>query len=418
MERSNPAIIKDAPFPNCYAKELLCIAKGVGVWLEDTGGKRYLDFAGGIAVNALGYGREDLAQRVYRQMQKLTHISNLFITEPALELSGKMVKSGDFQAVQFLNSGSEANETALKYARLYALRKKGPGHHKLLCFTGSFHGRTMGALSVTPTAKYQDPFQPLIPGVVVAGFNDTADLTKKLDGSFAGVIVEVVQGEGGLEVMTTEFAGALNRACSELDLLLIADEVQTGLSRTGSFYAAEGVGLRPDIVTLAKPLGGGLPLSAVLLPAKVNELIHPGEHGTTFGGGPVTTSLGSMIWDTLSEPSFIEEVRQKAVFLTEALEGLRGSFPFLGRIKGKGLLLGLEVGGVQDKDVKDSEIQDKDPETPDLLTRSLEDMREAGLLALRCGTNVLRIAPPLIITKEEIQIGIDIMRKVFEGLGG
>ena len=407
------ALIKEHPLPNCFSPELLMISKGDGVWLEDAAGRRYLDFTGGIAVNALGYGREDLAEIACRQMKKLVHISNLFITEPALELATKVIAhgvhgaSGDFQAVQFLNSGSEANETALKYARLYALRRKGEGHHKLLCFTDSFHGRTMGALSVTPNPKYQTPFLPLVPGVEVAEYNDTEGLEKALDESFAGVIVEVIQGEGGLAGMSREFAAALNRLCRKHDLILIADEVQTGLSRTGSFYASTEVGLEPDIITLAKPLAAGLPLSAVLIPEKVNTLIHVGDHGTTFGGGPVTTAVASKVWDILSNPQFIAQIRDKGEYLAEKLEALAKGYSFLGGLRGRGLLLGVEV------------LQERLPqraENADAMPALLQAFREEGMLILRSGQNILRIAPPLIIGTEEIDTGIAIMARVFDKL--
>lgn len=419
------AWIKEHPLPKCFSPELLMISKGDGVWLEDAAGRRYLDFTGGIAVNALGYGREDLAEIACRQMKKLVHISNLFITEPALELATKMVArgahkahgvrraqgareaSGDFQAVQFLNSGSEANETALKYARLYALRRKGEGHHKLLCFTGSFHGRTMGALSLTPNPKYQTPFLPLVPGVEVAEYNDVDALEKTLDESFAGVIVEVIQGEGGLAGISREFAAALNQLCRKLDLILIVDEIQTGLSRTGSFYASTEVGLEPDIITLAKPLAAGLPLSAVLIPEKINTLIHVGDHGTTFGGGPVTTAVASKVWDILSNPRFIAQIRDKGEYLAEKLEALAKEHSFLGGLRGRGLLQGIEV------------LQERLPqsaENADAMPALLQAFREEGLLILRSGQNILRIAPPLIIGTEEIDTGIAIMARVFDKL--
>ncbi len=391
------ALINEHPLPKCFSSELLMISRGNGVWLEDSTGRRYLDFTGGIAVNALGYGREDLAEIASGQMKKLIHISNLFITEPTLELGRKMVASGDFEAVQFLSSGSEANETALKYARLYSLRTKGEGCHKLLCFSGSFHGRSFGSLSVTTNPKYQLPFMPLLPGVEAVPYNDIDSLERTLDGGFAGVIGEVIQGEGGLSSMTPEFAKTLNALCRKHDVILIADEVQTGLSRTGSFFASTETGLQPDIITLAKPLAGGLPLSAVLIPQKINCLIHVGDHGTTFGGGPVTTAVASKVWDILSDPAFIAQVRDKGYYLREKLSALASRFTFLGEIKGRGLLLGVEV--LLEGDV-----------IPSLL----DSFREEGLLILRSGQNVLRIAPPLIITTEEIDTGVEIMNRVFE----
>ncbi len=410
------ALIKEHPLPNCFSPELLMISRGEGVWLEDASGRRYLDFTGGIAVNALGYGREDLAEIAGRQMKQLVHISNLYITEPALELANKMIARGlgeaeqssganRMVAVQFLNSGSEANETALKYARLYAHRKKGEGHHKLLSFSGSFHGRTMGALSVTPNAKYQTPFLPLIPGVEVGEYNDVDALDKTLDGTFAGVIVEVIQGEGGLAGMSREFAAALNRLCRKHGVILIADEVQTGLSRTGSFYASEGIGLEPDMITLAKPLAAGLPLSAVLIPEKINSLLHVGDHGTTFGGGPVTTAVASKVWDILSDTQFIARIRDRGGYLADELAGLTAKYEFLGGVRGRGLLLGVEV--LQERLARGSD-------TAAIMPALLAAFREEGLLILRSGVNILRIAPPLIIEPEEIDAGITIMARVFD----
>jgi acetylornithine/N-succinyldiaminopimelate aminotransferase len=401
------ALAANHPLPKCFAPELLVIRRGRGARLQDRAGRWYLDFTGGIAVNALGYGRADLARTAYRQMRRLTHISNLYTTEPLLELGAKMLAAGGFAAVQFLSSGSEANETALKYARLYALRRKGPGCHRLLCFTGAFHGRTLGALSVTPTAKYQEPFLPLVPGVEVVPYNDAAALERVLDRSFAGVIAEVVQGEGGLTAMTPEFAAALNRLCRAHEVILIADEVQTGLGRTGALFASRELGLTADIITLAKPLAGGLPLAAALLPAKVNDQVHLGEHGTTFGGGPVTTAVASRVWDLISAPRFLESVRVKGERLRGRLQELAAGFPFLGGVRGRGLLLGLEVK---------LEALPAGAGSGDPLGDLLIALRGEGLLALRSGTNILRLAPPLVITPKEIDEGIARMTRAFKRL--
>ncbi len=392
---AEPAIASNLPFPPQYGGELLVISRGRGVWLEDAAGKRYLDFAGGIAVNALGYGRADLANTAMKQMRRLSHISNLFTTEPALALARAMLEQGPFKfaSVFFGNSGTEANEAALKYARLYALRTKGPGHEKLLCFSGAFHGRTLGSLSCTPSPKYQDPYLPLIPGVVVAPYNDAKALDRALTEEFAGVIVEVIQGEGGLAAMTEDFAGALNLACARTGAILIADEVQTGMARTGTFYASEEVGLQPDIITLAKPLGGGLPLSAVLIPGKVNDLIHLGDHGTTFGGGPVTTAVAAKVWETVRRPEFIRHVRDMGEQLRQGLTRIKASHPEkVGELRGRGLLRGFEY--------TDGEVKD-----------FVETLRERGMLALRSGSNVVRIAPPLVITGREIDTGIRLIEE-------
>ena len=395
----NSAFIDNHPFPQHYAKELLVIESGDGVWLTDRRGKKYLDFGSGIAVNALGHGRDDLAETAAAQMKKLIHVSNLYATAPALKLAEELRRQGPFEAVFFGNSGTEANEAALKYARLYSLRVKGEGCHRILSFQGAFHGRTLGALSCTFNPKYQDPFQPLVPGCEAGPFNNCADLESRLDGSFAAVIVEVVQGEGGLTTMSGEFAGCLNRFCGKHDVVLIVDEVQTGLTRTGSLFAHTQIGLKPDIVTLAKPLAGGLPLSATLIPAKINRLLHIGEHGTTFGGGPVTTAVALKVWEMLSDEAFIDQVRRKGEKLHGMLEDLKKKHDFLGEVRGLGLLKGIDINRVDSLSV-------------------IQRAREAGLLILRSGENVLRLAPPLTISEEDMAEGVRILDEVLQTESG
>jgi acetylornithine/N-succinyldiaminopimelate aminotransferase len=397
MEIAEQAFAEGLPFPKNYSAKFLVLERGDGAYVEDRAGNRYLDFGAGIAVNALGYGREDLASVAYEQMRKLIHVSNLYATEPAIALAAELAGSGDFAAVHFGNSGAEANEAAIKYARLYALRTRGEGNHKLLCFQNGFHGRTLGALSITPTAKYQEPFAPLLPGVRVLPFNDAAAVEAALDPSFAAAIVEPVQGEGGLDVVSSEFAEALNRNCRKHDVLLIADEVQTGLGRTGSLYASALVGLEPDIVTLSKPLAGGLPLSATLIPARVNDLLHVGEHGTTFGGGPVTTAVALAVWKKITAKGFLEDVAKKGRYLGERLAALEAKHAGLGPVKGLGLLRGIVA------------------EKPDAAA-IMDGAREHGLLMLRSGVNVLRLAPPLTISEEELGRGVDILDAVIGGL--
>ena len=395
------AIVTDHPFPNAFSPEMLLLEHGSGCRVTDAAGKSYLDLGAGIAVNALGYGREDLADVAAAQMRKLVHVSNLYTTGPALELAGKL--TGDrFAAVQYMNSGAEANESALKFARMYAHRgEKNAERHKILAFTGGFHGRTYGALACTATPKYQEPFRPMLPDVEIAPYNDVEALRKTLDGTFAGVIVEVVQGEGGLQSMTPEFAAALNACRDEHDLILIADEVQTGLGRTGHLFASDSAGLKPDIVTLAKPLAGGLPLSAVLLPAAVNDRLHFGEHGTTFGGGPVTCALASYVFDILTDPAFLAAVRERGEQLRQGLESLREAHA-LGPVVGAGLLRGVHVPG-------------KAGEQPRIQALSTA-LRTAGVLVLRSGDDVMRIAPPLVISADEIAKGLRCMDTALAGL--
>ncbi len=392
-------IANHPPFPNTYARRMLLIDRGKGSYLIDADGNRYLDFGSGIAVNSLGHGRKDLAEIAAAQMEKVVHVSNLYTTEAALHCAGRLVHLGDFQAVYFGNSGTEAVEAALKFARAYSLRTKGAGHHRVASFSGAFHGRTMGALSATPTEAYQEPFAPLVPGFEALPFNDIGAAEKLLDGSFAAVILEPLQGEGGLHSVTPEFAAALNRICAEHNIILIADEVQCGLGRTGEILASSWAGLQPDMVTLAKPLAGGLPLSAVLIPEKVNKHLNPGEHASTFGGGPVTTAVAGAVLDILTDYRFLEEVRRKGEHLTHLLEEICSRSSLAKEVRGRGMLQGIEI------DYPEEEAKLK-------MKELLERLQNKGLLALRSGSNILRIAPPLTISIEEIDEGCGIIAAV------
>ncbi len=393
------AVVHGVPYPNNYSTEMLTFDRGKGVYLYDRAGKRYLDLGSGIAVNALGYGRRDLARTAARQMRKLIHVSNLFATEPALRVAARLLEAAAAvlrerpAAVHYGNSGSEANEAALKYARLYALRTRGPGNHKLLCFENGFHGRTVGALSVTPNPKYQDPFVPLLSDVTVLPYNDAQALEHALTPDHAAVIVEVVQGEGGLSVMTSEFAETLNRVCAEHDVLMIADEIQTGIGRTGTFLASEQLALRPDIITLSKPLAAGLPLSATVIPERINSQVKLGEHGTTFGGGPVTTAVAEEVLHTVHDARFLDDVRQRARQLEEMLHRLLSERSIVASLRGLGLLRGVELALTHEQ-------------AAEVIPRLLERTRSAGVLVLRSGANVIRIAPPLTISPSEVERGI------------
>jgi acetylornithine/N-succinyldiaminopimelate aminotransferase len=395
--------VRNPPFAKNYASEMLQIDHGKGVELWDASGKRYLDLGAGIAVNALGYGRKDLARIASKQMRKLIHISNLYATAPAIELANLLIEKtapiGAFSAVQFGNSGAEANEAALKYARLYARAKRGEGHHKILALGNGFHGRTMGALSATPTKKYSEPFEPLVPGMEAVPFNDAEALEAVVDGSFAAVIVEVVQGEGGLRVMSSEFAAKLNEVCRRHDVLLIADEIQTGLGRTGELFGSSLVGLKPDIMNFSKPLAGGLPLSATMVPEKVNELLHPGDHGTTFGGGPVTSAVAVHVVRTIADPAFMASVSERADELTAMLNGLVQSKNEVSERRGVGMLQGLV-------------IEAEDP--PARVAEIMKACADQGVLLLRSSSNVVRLAPPLVIGKADLERGVAVLASVLK----
>jgi acetylornithine/N-succinyldiaminopimelate aminotransferase len=403
----NKATVINPPFPKQYGDELLVFTHGEGCRLVDRSGKKYLDMGSGIAVNALGYGREDLAEIAAAQMKKLIHVSNLYATEPQLELAGKMIAAAvpggahaHYEAVHFGNSGTEANETALKYARLYAKTRRGEGHHRFVAFSNGFHGRTMGALSVTSNPSYREPFGPLVPGVEFLPLNDTEALKKALNDTVCAVIVEPLQGEGGLNLVDRPFAETLNSLCRAHDIMLIADEVQTGLGRCGALFASGITGLEPDMITLAKPLAGGLPLSAVLVPSGINKLLKPGHHATTFGGGPVTTAVASAVWDILADPAFLAEVRRKGELLEALLlEGLAG-LGVSGEVRGAGLLRGLRM--------TDAGYDGKWCGT------IISEAREGGLLILKTGSDVLRMAPPLLIADQEIREGVSLLMNIIK----
>ncbi len=390
--------------PKHYATDRTVFVKGKGSYLVDKDGTRYLDLGAGIAVNALGYGRRDLARVAARQMRKVVHVSNLYATEPALALGDSLARSWPddptrFEACFFGNSGTEANEAALKFARLYAHDEKGPGHHRLVSFENAFHGRTLGALSVTPTPAYRKKFEPLVPGTEVLPFNDVEALEAGLDDSVAGVIVESVQGEGGLQVMTGEFASRLNRLCRRHDIVVIADEIQTGVGRTGKLFGSLLVGLEPDIITLSKPLAGGLPLSATLIPKRINDLLSPGDHGTTFGGGPVTTAVALEVWRIVSSPAFLRSVEDKAEILDQLLKALVHDIASVKDVVGVGLLRGIVVDLPEGREKAS-------------MKQFIAQAAAEGLLVLRSGTNRIRIAPPLTIRAAELHKGIALLASV------
>ncbi|MDA3957776.1 aspartate aminotransferase family protein [Oceanispirochaeta sp.] len=394
-----PYIIEKPALPKNFAERFLQIESGKGSYVYDKGGKEYLDFGSGIAVNALGYGREDLAKAAYDQMKKLIHVSNLYTTGPTVELAEKLVKTGNFTAVHFGNSGSEANEAALKYARLYAKMKKGPESVGFVSFSNGFHGRTMGALSVTATEKYKTPFSPLLSDCIILPFNDPDSLKTIKDPRLtAAIIVEVIQGEGGLVSLSEKMVKALNEFCAQYDIILIADEVQTGVGRTGSFYASDEAGLKADIITLAKPLAGGLPLSATLIPAKINDLLHPGDHGTTFGGGPVTSTVALSVLEKIQSDGFLNSVKEKGLFLDKELKKSLKSLDLQGDILGKGLLRGLKIPSLK----------------PESMAALMNTCQDQGLLILRSGQNIIRIAPPLTISENELQKGVTILFKAIK----
>jgi len=374
-----------------YVRPDVVFTHGQGMYLFDAVGKRYLDFAAGIAVSALGHADQAWVAAVSEQAGKLTHVSNLYHTAPAVELAARLVKHSFADKVFFCNSGSEANETALKFARKWA-RSQGDGgsaagKSKVVAFSGGFHGRTMGALSVTYKEHYRTPFEPLLPGVTFAKFNDLESARAAVTDDTCAVIVEPVQGEGGIHPATPEFLGGIRALCHEKQALLIFDEVQCGLGRTGYLWAHERYGVTPDIMTLAKPLAGGLPIGAALVTQQVADVMKPGDHGSTFAAGPLVCRAAQVIFDRVSQPAFLQNVRDNAAYLMHRLQTIESDN--IVQVRGAGLLLGVELN------VPASGV--------------IAAARQKGLIIINAGENVLRMAPPLSVGKEEIDAAVEIL---------
>ena len=371
-----------------YRRADVVLARGEGVHLYDSDGRRYLDFMSGIAVAALGHADPAVTAAVAEQAATLTHVSNLFYTAPQVGLARRLVTHSFADRVFLTNSGAEAIEGALKFARKWA-RERGVGKHEIVAFGGSFHGRTMGALSITYKAAYRDPFAPLLPGVCFAPFNDLDAARAMISDDTCAVVVEPVQGEGGIHAATPEFLRGLRALCDRHGALLIFDEIQCGLGRTGRLWAheAHGTPVVPDIMTLAKPLANGLPIGAILLTEEVAAAVGYGEHGSTFAGGPVVCRAAEVVFDRVSDPAFLAAVAENGQRLRQALLALNS--PRVVEVRGVGLLVGVEL------DVPAAPI--------------IAAAREKGLLIINAGENVLRIAPPLIVSGEHVDAAVAIL---------
>lgn len=391
----------DELFVNTYGTKRIRMVRGKGCMLWDERGKSYLDFFGGIAVNALGYGGKvggATAKLMAKQYRSLPHISNLYTTTPAIRLANMIlahqpIPNRVYKGVFFSNSGAEANEAALKFAALYIQheRHRAP---QFTAFRNAFHGRTFLTLSLTTQKKYSGMYTKIFPKIFTLPYNDINALHDKLTANTGALIVETVQGEGGMHTMSYKFALLLNRICASNDIILIADEVQTGLGRTGMTYSSEVVGLQPDIITIAKPLGGGLPLAATIVTEKVNAHITPGIHGSTFGGGPVQCTVAAEVWRRVVTPAFLTHVQRMSKILDEELMKLASNRPVIKELRGLGLLRGIRLRNSVD------------------LKEVIANLRTAGMLVVPSGESVIRLAPPLIVGKLHIAEAINILDQV------
>jgi acetylornithine/N-succinyldiaminopimelate aminotransferase len=380
-----------------YNRFPLVLDHGEGVYLYDTDGKKYLDFAAGIAVCALGYSNEAHKNALKAQVDTLLHTSNLYYNVPTMEAAKKALAASQMDRIFFTNSGTEAIEGAIKAAKKYAYTRDGHAGHEIIAMQHSFHGRSIGALSVTGNAHYQEPFEPLLPGVKFAEFNNLESVKALVTDKTCAIIMETVQGEGGIYPADKEFLSGVRALCDEKDILLILDEIQCGMGRTGKMFAWQNYGIKPDIMTVAKALGCGVPVGAFLMTQRVADLsLAPGDHGTTYGGNPFVGAAVSAVFDQFEELSILAHVNEVAPYLAQRLDELVEKYDCLTAHRGMGLMRGLvctlPVGQVSAKAL------------------------ENGLVLITAGSDVLRFVPPLIIEREHVDEMIEKLEKTIQEL--
>lgn len=386
MMENKEAIIKEAEESvlHTYNRYQVVLDHGDGVYLYDTDGKKYLDFAAGIAVQALGYHYPGYDEALKAQIDKLMHTSNLYYNEPAAEAADKLVRMSGMGRVFFTNSGTEAIEGAIKAARKYAWLKDGKNDHEIIAMNHSFHGRSMGALSVTGNEKYQAPFRPLIGGIRFADYNDLESVRAQFNEHTCAVILETIQGEGGIYPATEEFLKGVKALCEEHDALLILDEIQCGMGRSGYLFAWQEYGVKPNIMTCAKALGCGVPVGAFVLDEKTaSGSLVPGDHGTTYGGNPFVCAAVSKVLDIFEQDHIVDHVKEVGAYLEEKLDALVDKYDCIAARRGKGLIQGLVIQGRP---------------VGEVVLKSMDE----GLIVITAGSDVLRLVPPLVITKDHV----------------
>lgn len=368
-----------------YNRYPIVLDHGEGMYLYDTEGKKYLDFAAGIAVQALGYGNQEYADALKGQIDKLLHTSNLYYNQPIIDAAEKLCAASGMDRVFFTNSGTEAIEGAIKAAKKYAYVKDGTTDHEIIAMEHSFHGRSLGALAVTGNAHYREPFEPL-PGIVrFAQYNDLESVKRLVNEKTCAILLETVQGEGGIYPATEEFLKGIKEICEAQDILLILDEIQCGMGRTGYLFAWQKYGVKPDITACAKALGCGVPVGAFVMGKKAAEAsLRPGDHGTTYGGNPFVGAAVSKVLDIFAREGIVEHVREIAGCLTGQLEQIKEDFPCVRDRRGLGLMQGLEL--------------DASVPVGTVSAKALEE----GLILITAGNNVLRFVPPLILGPEHV----------------
>ena len=381
-----------------YARPDFVLTHGKGSFLFDTTGKAYLDFVSGIAVCAFGHADAQSQKVLADQASRLWHCSNLYHTEPQVKLAKLLVDNTFADKAFFCNSGTEAMEACIKFARKWAKNTKGENAVEIISMNQSFHGRTYGALSATGQSNLHQGFEPLLPGFRFADFNDLDSVTSQINKKTCAIIVEPVQGEGGIFPATTEFLQGCRQLCDEFGLLLILDEIQCGFGRTGSFCAHEQYAIKPDIMAAAKPIAGGLPLGAVLLTDIVAQVIKPGDHGTTFGGGPLPSAVAFDVLSRILDPELLSDVRSRGEYFFGKLQGLQAAYPEITGVRGKGLMLAIQLS-IEPKDL-------------------IATCADEGLLICKTGGPAVRFLPPLNVSKKEIDMGIEKLTAALQKVRG
>lgn len=377
-----------------YTRQPISIVRGRGTKVYDLEGREYIDFVGGIAVNILGHGHPDLVLAIQKQAAQLIHASNLYYTEPQVKLAQMLVDHSFADKAFFCNSGAEANEAAIKLARRYSHDKYGAGRFGIITMKQSFHGRTMATLTATGQEKVQKGYDPLLSGFSYVAFNHLAELEQAVNDKIAAIMLEPIQGEGGVHVADRDYLKAVRELCTQKDILLIFDEVQTGMGRTGTLFAYEQMGVQPDVMTLAKGLGGGVPIGACLATARVAKAFGPGSHASTFGGNPLACAAALAVLRVLLEGRVLDQARRMGDYLSKGLSECKDRHHMVRDVRGLGLLQGIEV----EMDAK----------------MVVGDCLKRGILINATGDHVLRFVPPLIITQAEIDRLIEVLSQIFD----
>ncbi len=378
---------------NNYNRKKISFKKGIGSYLVATNGKKYLDFCSGIAVNSLGHANPRLVKALYKQAKKVWHVSNAFTIPEGEMLAKKLAKKTFADSVIFQNSGTEATEVAIKVARRYFYSIGKPKKNKILCVKNSFHGRTIAAIFASGSKKMTEGFGPKVGGFDHFTFGDHNSLKKRIKKNTAAIMVETIMGEGGIKVIPDWCLRALRKLCNKKKILLILDEVQCGIGRSGDFFAFESSKVKPDIVPIAKGIGGGFPIGAVLMNKKVSKAMVPGTHGSTFGGNPLAMSVGNEVMDIISNKKFLNNVKNLSKYFLKNLNDIKEKYPnIIKQIRGKGLLIGIQLHKDQ--------------------TLFIKKLMENKLLTIKAAENVIRILPPLNVKKSEIDIALKVINKV------